>query len=233
MLDMHRNGEARILRQCRSYLGPSPVAFDVGSNRGDWTAELLRLIPGSRVHCFEIVPATAAKTANRFLGDTRVTSNSIGLSSESGDAIVTVFNDSDAVSSIKPLAWNPHTQPVICRVAKGDDYLLERHQDHIDILKCDTEGHDLFVLKGFSGLLSSRPVPIIQFEYGHQCIPPRVYLADFYEYLRPFGYSIGRLFPEGAKISEYRDIRDEHFRSGNYIAVHSSYGDLAEAITIP
>jgi len=232
MLDMGGNGEAEILRRCSSHLGQRPVAVDAGSNRGDWTAELLRVIPESTVHCFEIVPTTAIDTINRFRGDIRVTCNSVGLSAESGEVKVTTFHDSDAVSSITPLAWNEHTRSVLCKVVKGDDYLRDHHLDHIDILKCDTEGHDLFVLKGFSGLLSRRPIPIIQFEYGHQCIPARVYLRDFYEYLTPLGYSIGRLFPGGARISEYRDIRDEHFRSGNYIAVHSSYGVLTKAIAV-
>ena len=101
----------------------------------------------------------------------------------------------------------------------------------IDILKIDTEGHDFCVLKGFSNFLQKAKIKVIQFEYGKTCIPPRITLGDFYNLLEPLGYSIGRLYPNQVKFQEYNLFRDEHFRMGNYVAVHRNYSDLIKLIS--
>jgi len=48
--DMFANGEIQILQK----LAPEvSVAFDVGSNVGEWSRELLEINPYCTIHCFE------------------------------------------------------------------------------------------------------------------------------------------------------------------------------------
>ena len=103
------NGEQRVL----SSLPPNLVvtAFDVGANEGPWTAMLLDAQPSAQVHCFEIVPSTAAALARRFEGRPSVTINAVGLGSKR--------RHRERVSGSEPLLHEHHCGPT--RTSRTDD----------------------------------------------------------------------------------------------------------------
>src|ERR1700730_13405473 len=74
--DPRTNGEYWLLeRALQASTGPQ-VLLDIGRNRGDWTAEALRLVqPGGRihVHAFEPSRATRSILAARFVESDAVT----------------------------------------------------------------------------------------------------------------------------------------------------------------
>jgi hypothetical protein len=43
-------------------------------------------------------------------------------------------------------------------------------------------------------------------------------LREAYQLLEPFGYTIGRLYPDGVDFKPY-EYQDDHFRMGNYVAI--------------
>ncbi len=101
----------------------------------------------------------------------------------------------------------------------GDEYFEAGTKDGIDILKIDTEGHEVDVLLGFTKVLVTPNAPrIIQFEYGHTYLPSKHSLSDVYRLLEPSGYVIGRLYPNGVEFSPYQ-LEKENFRIGNFVAV--------------
>jgi FkbM family methyltransferase len=229
--DFDRNGEERVLRiLSREWSGRRVRVFDVGANRGEWSELVLSLFPGVELHSFEIVPETF-QLLSRKLGslprpDQTLVLNPVGLSDRTGEVEVSYFPDVDNGSSIAPLPHGIKTVKRTSRITTGDLYASGQGIHDIDLLKVDTEGHDWLVLKGLSGLLDSGAIPCIQFEYGAVCIPARVFLGDFYELLGSRGYRIGRLFPDGVDFKEYSVFHDEHFRAGNYIAVHGRHDSL-------
>jgi len=154
-----------------------------------------------------------------------------GLGFQTGKACGALpFAGSDAVSAIDPLPWEPEARAISCPVTTGFRFLAAEGIERVDILKVDTEGHDLRVLRGFLDFLRQRPVPVIQFEHGRIAIPSRVLLRDFYGLLTPYGYRIGRLFPNGVRFQDYDFFRDEHFRDGNYVAVHQTCSEIIAAL---
>jgi len=75
------------------------------------------------------------------------------------------------------------------------DAMIEREGiDSVQLLKIDTEGHDLEVLKGASQALSDGLFEIIQVETGFD-VPgtPDASLWDFNELLRPYGYFLSAI----------------------------------------
>lgn len=225
------NGEEALLRKIgEAEKGKPLTVFDVGANHGQWAEKCLTHCPQADIHCFELVPDTF-QTLEKAMSGSRVRAlNAFGLSDTESQIEATYFPGSDSGSSIEPLPWGLQSSQVTCRTMRGDDYAAKNGITRINLLKIDTEGHELRVLRGFDGMLSDGKTQVIQFEYGKTWLPPRCQLRDAYEFLSPKGFVIGRLFPTGVAFSDYSMFRDEHFRMGNYIAVQDGRADLIEAL---
>lgn len=224
--DFDDNGEARVIEMvARARPDDPPVVMDVGANRGDWAKAVLARRPDAIIYCFEIVPAIADDLREAMADRPGVRVCDYGLSSTSAEKQVFWNQTSGTESSITPRLGDPlfagsEVVPVTARVDTGDAVLGRLGISRVDLLKIDVEGHEIEVLIGFRGALASsalRPL-VIQFEYGATWLPPRHTLHEAYALLRPFGYAIGRLYPEGADLKPY-SFADDHFRMGNYIAV--------------
>jgi Methyltransferase FkbM domain len=118
------------------------------------------------------------------------------------------------------------------RVETGDEITKRLALPRIDLLKIDVEGHEIEVLSGFATVLASAVLQpqVIQFEYGVTWLPGRHNLLEAYRILEPFGYAIGRLYPDGVDFKPYT-FADDHFRMGNYIAVRAKT-PLAEKLAL-
>jgi FkbM family methyltransferase len=229
------NGERFVLETFKAVMGGDKVvAFDVGAHFGLWTRAFLERFPEGCVHCFEIAPPTLEVLKGEVGKDPRVHINGVGLSAQSGTLSLQYSADVTTASTVHTpmLAQNWHFgyETMLVRVTTGDAYIAQANVDRLDILKVDTEGHDLSVLKGFAGRLADPGVPLIQFEHGFVHIPARSLLCDFYDLLKPLGYVIGRLHPRCVDFKDYDLCVDEQFRMGNYIAVHQTQAKLIAAL---
>lgn len=225
--NMHRNGEQLVLEQI-TFDSP-PVVFDVGANRGDWAALVLELHPLATIHCFEPAPATARQLAQRFEKNRSVTVHAAALSDHIGTAALFDGPD-DSQNSLVPRGMQAdahRSTPVV--VLTGDQTLSQLGLDRVDLLKIDTEGHDLTVLRGFEKSLQLGRIPIIQFEYNGLSIYSRTLLLDFYEYLGPLGYRIGKLRPTGVRFKQY-SLDDENWIGPDCVAVHNQRSELVSRL---
>ncbi len=231
--NMSKNGELYIINSIKQYYGNQKlIIFDVGANRGQYANLINQHIANSTIHCFEIVPQTFSLLTKNLSLKTNIILNNFGLSDTDRIEEVTWFTKEDSGSSINPLPWQSNSQKLTCQVVSGDDYCQNNSIDKIDLLKIDTEGHELSVLNGFKNLIKSEKISLIQFEYGFTYIPSRTTLGDIYQLLTPCGYSIGRLYPQGVGFKQYDLFEDETFKAGNYIAIHQSATNLIESIKI-
>jgi FkbM family methyltransferase len=231
--DIEKNGELYIIKSLKQNYGDQKViVFDVGANRGQYTNLINKHLNNSTIHCFEIVPQTFNILTKNLSLNTNIILNNFGLSDTDRIEQVTWFPNSDSGSSINALPWQSNSDQVECQVISGDSYCQKNSIDQIDLLKIDTEGHELSVLKGFKNLIKSGQISVIQFEYGFTYIPSRTTLGDIYELLMPYGYSIGRLYPNGVEFKQYDLFEDETFKAGNYIAIHFSATNIIESIKI-
>jgi hypothetical protein len=88
----------------------------------------------------------------------------------------------------------------------------------IALVKIDTEGHDLAVLRGARKLLAEHRILAVQFEYNHRWIAARSFLRDAFDLLLPLGYRLGKLTPRGVEFYPGWDAELETFVEGNYVA---------------
>ncbi|MGL5874471.1 MAG: FkbM family methyltransferase [Xenococcaceae cyanobacterium] len=231
--DMENNGEIFLLQSLQKhFLSQKIVVFDVGANLGEWSIAVKKNLNNNCVYCFEIVPKTFELLSSNLSNYHDFKLNNFGLSDSVKTVTVTYYPSENSGSSIECLPWNIESEQVNCHVITGDIYVKRESIERIDLLKIDTEGHDFSVLKGFSQFLATNSIKVIQFEYGKTYIPSRTTLGDIYNLLAPNGYSIGRLYPKGVDFKEYDFFQDEHYRMGNYVAVHQSLNSIIDDISL-
>jgi len=211
--DLLINGEQAALRRLAG--SEQPVIFDVGANRGDWAAMALALFPKATLHAFELSPAIAETLAARFTSFANVSVHPFGLADRTD--LVDFYSFSGAASELStirtPLYHHvPHT---VARgqVMRGDEFCQVHGIEFIHYLKIDAENADWEVLQGFANLLQQQKVGCVQFEHeGGR------FLKDFYDFLQPRGYVIGKLY---ANYIDFRahDRAQEDFLGPNYIAL--------------
>jgi FkbM family methyltransferase len=209
--DAQSNGEFVFLGN----LDPNALltVFDVGANRGDWTAAICDLAPGASVHAFEPHPKLQGELRRRFGDIARVSIVPAALSDKEGTAQLHFDPHRSAVSSLHNtgvgLVANVQT-------LTGDAYCTRHGIDRIDLLKVDAEGHDLAVLRGFARMLRDGRIGLTQFEHNEMSVYSRTLLKDFFDFLGP-SFTILKIMPYGLERIEW-SLQRERFRYGNYVA---------------
>jgi FkbM family methyltransferase len=222
------NGEQWLLRQ----LGPSAkTILDVGANCGAWALGAHRICPNAQIYCFEIASETRSQLKANLSRLPNIHALDFGLGDLERPVRVKYYPERDSLTSMYDY---PH--PERCRwntemICRGDDFLQSQGLDQIDLLKVDTEGADLCVLKGFDAALSSHSISIVQFEYGYACILSRSLLIDFYEYLESKEYVIGKLHATHVDFRSYR-LQDENFFGPNFVAVSSRCSTIIDRLRL-
>lgn len=217
------NGERRFLNKlAKRGLG---VVFDVGANVGAYSEAILEVAPSAQVHCFEISPATRQTLANRFRAFERVRIVEAGLLNESREVAVGHAVDDPTLTSLHDTAYATSLDEIRSSVLTGSEYMRTMNIDTIDLLKVDTEGHDLEVLQGFGSDINK--VRVIQFEYNELSWARGNFIGKFVDALPSF--SIGRL-TYGGVIWDRSLIGNDRAFAGNMIAVDSTRSDLIAAL---
>lgn len=214
------NGERWLLRQ----LGKRGLTtvFDVGANVGDWVADVLAHSSSATVYCYEAIPTTFAElTAN--IRDPRAHLFNKALSGEAGEL---EFNASEM--SVVSSVYDVHKFDSALKLTKvtvpavtGDAECARLGLDRIDLLKVDTEGHDLDVLSGFTDTIGRGAVDIIQFEYNVFTLLARRGLFDFYDLLAE-RYLLCRLLAGAVEVLSYERWLD-NFDQSNWICIRKDF----------
>jgi FkbM family methyltransferase len=121
--------------------------LDVGANIGLAATWFTNRYPGHRIHCFEPVNDAAVMIP---LNCAQAIVNRVAVGEETGEVELNVDEDSVIASSI-PTAWK--TKPARFSTIRLDDYCHRNGIDRVAVLKIDTEGMELGVLRGAAEVL--------------------------------------------------------------------------------
>lgn len=217
------NGEFALQQKLLQLPTHEPrVWFDVGANIGKWTEEAV--VQASRVgapiaiHAFEPVDGTRALASERLGKVENVTLHALALSSTEGESIVHVSEAGAGTNSlVKEPGRELSTQNTTLTTLDG---FLERHGiEHIQFVKCDTEGHDLSVLRGAAKSLARGAVDVFQFEYNHRWVFSRSFLKDVFDLVETMPYTVGRLCGDGIELVPKWHPELERFFECNWVLV--------------
>lgn len=189
-----------------------PVIVDVGANDGETAADFLARFPDAKLFAFEPYAPCCDELRRRFAGRENVRIEHCALGAAESAAQLNVYSG-HRMNSLLRLDDQPGnlmsqsfhaTGTVDVAVHTLDAYCHEHDIAHIDILKIDTQGYDLEVLKGARELLTARRVRALLLEvnfvpmYERQATFPELHgllsaagyrLVDFYNQLRSDGFT--------------------------------------------
>lgn len=176
---------------------PNPVFFDVGANEGTTIRAIRQQFAYPQIHAFEPNPRTfdvLKQNMSRFEG---VHLNNFGLGSYSGEADFYEVDQSWMCSFLKPdqMGWGNLEKIHKLPLKTLDDYCKMNCIERIDVLKTDTQGFDLEVLKGARRMLEEKRIGMaymeIIFSKMYEGIPR---LDETLKFLMDFGFSIGAIY---------------------------------------
>jgi FkbM family methyltransferase len=203
------------------------VLLDVGANLGTYSKLLRETFPQGRIYAFELNPNTFQELAQRMNGE-KMACFPLGLGSRDGSELLYTYPDkltSVHACQSRELMRDMHhcsdPKEIKCSITTLDKFCAQEGISQIDLLKVDTEGTEIEVLKGGSEMLTQNKIKMIQFEFGENDIFSRVFLRNFFELLSNYKFfRINRrtLIP----LRQY-DVSYEIFRYQNIVAVHRDF----------
>ena len=217
------SGEQAFLKK---YLhNKNGTLIDAGANCGNYTKEAVKINPAIRVYAFEPHPKTYYKLRDNLAGYQNIFLINKGLSSVSGVLKLYDYPDKDG-SSHASLFEDVITEIHGSASAIAHEVELTTIDEFVDIeeiteiilLKIDTEGNELEVLKGGVNTLSAGKIKAIHFEFNEMNIASRVFFKDFWNMLER--YRFYRLLPNGMlEIKNYNPLSCEIFAYQNIVAI--------------
>lgn len=203
--------EMRFLR--RTIGRGTGIVIDVGANHGDYSCFVRTLAPDAVIHAFEpnrkafdVLRHAAAHSKTRFYhaacGAHRGTLALTDLADPTGSTFASLVPEvAEHAARVMKIPLGP---PEDVQVVTLDEHCREHGLDRVDLLKIDTEGFELEVLKGAAGLIAERRIGVIQLEFNYCNVYSRVFMRDI-EAAVP-GYRLHRLLYSGELV----DLEPEH-----------------------
>jgi len=237
---MSGNGESAlqdwVIRLSRP--GEPLRVLDVGANLGRWSVSMIDAarragrLGDLDLHAFEPSSFTCAQL-RRVLGTDGVSLFQQALGDQPGRGVLHVFAPGAGTNSLYRPGEGAGMSTEEITVTTLDAHARDHRLDAVTLVKIDTEGHDLAVLRGAGGLLAAGRIAVAQFGYNCRWIYARSFLRDAFELLEPLGYRVGKLTPGGVQFCPGWDPDLETFADGHYLACTPAAAARLPAVAWP
>jgi len=137
--------------------------FDVGANYGQTALHYHTLFKNAKIFSFEPVKSSFEKLVSCTSGISNVSCFHLALGEENTKTEITLFDESNSqLNSLKAVnsPGQGHSKEII-EVIKLDTFADQKKISEIDLLKIDTEGFEIEVLKGAGGFLKNNNIKAI------------------------------------------------------------------------
>ncbi len=221
-------GEALFLRLLASQWGQNPTIIDVGAHHGEYALEVHTLAPGARIYAFEPNP-----TAFQVLERNAAAYGLVPLNLGCGDrkAALPLYDYAEAAGSVHASLYHEvitflhkgHSNATRINIIPLAEFIEERGIANVDLVKIDTEGHELMVLAGLQPMLANNQIDVVQFEFNAMNVISRSFFKDFYQALPH--YDLYRILPDGlVALGDYQPLLCEYFARQNIVGVRKGCG---------
>jgi len=172
------------------------TVFDVGANTGQTVIKWNKFFPKAEYYCFEPVSATMEILKKNTAKFHNIHYYQCALGTEKKQAEIVLCKDSSLnsfVETVKEIGERTET----VQINTLDEVCRLESIRYIDVLKIDTEGFDIEVLKGATSMLNRNRISFIQVEAGmnpHNKL--HIPLQEFVDYLTPYGYVLFGIYEQ-------------------------------------
>ncbi len=190
----HPDAALRKIRRWSS----NDIIFDVGANDGRTIRRVQHQLNSPRILAFEPVSSTYQVLVDRTSQYENVSTFQMALGAKQREATI-YLNEIAEMNSLSP-EWGSPIGTEVVEVSTVDAVMKEQGIQFIHLLKIDTEGHDLEVLKGAQEALSSGRIAIVQVEVGFdQLEKDQPSLEQMRVHLAPLGYYLYGIYNQCRK----------------------------------
>jgi FkbM family methyltransferase len=207
------------------------IIFDIGANIGDYAKSLRKSNQAVDIYAFEPHPVTF-KNLLINTRDLNIKTFNVAIGSKKDTLYLYDYADQDGsshASLYKEVIETIHKSTAIQHEVNSitlTSFVKEHNIERVNLLKIDTEGHELEVLRGFELFIREQRVDLIHFEFNEMNIASRVFFKDFWEFLP--NYDLYRMLPDDlVPIKTYNPVFCEIFAYQNIVAIlKENYQDL-------
>lgn len=172
------------------------VVFDVGANSGDTVSKIKKEIPSAIIHCFE-----PSKVVFKYLIDnvktfSNVTCNQVAVGNENTTLKFNEYSWSVLNSFLKrKYTTSKISEKYFVDVITLDSYIDKEKIDYVNLLKTDTEGFELNVLKGAATTFKLNKVQFVLVEaFFDENYIGQASFGQIYDYLIDNGFELVRFY---------------------------------------
>ena len=178
--------EKNTIRHIAKYVKPNMVFVDVGANIGAYTLNIGKLLTEGEVFSFEPNPR-----ANRYLRK-NIELNELsnihilekGLSDK--EETVVLYTPSLTTASINKNSTSKETE--IIELTTLDEFFVESRLKTIDVIKIDTEGHEMKCLKGAKETFKKNKKMMLVVEIDDNCLSAGYSKEELFGYITDMGF---------------------------------------------
>jgi FkbM family methyltransferase len=201
ILDKSKHRGFHCFRDLRFYSSEFNLSvetmFDVGANIGQTSKELRGFFPNAKIHAFEPIASTFEILKNNMAGiKENIVLNNFALGPEAKEIIIELSDNSLTNSLLREVTDNSQTKLTqTIKVINGDNYCELNDISSIYLLKTDTEGYDLDVLKGFEKMLANNSIRFILSEVTlDESDSAHTQFNELNRYLIEYGYKVSNFY---------------------------------------
>ena len=222
--DPSTNGEYWLLAEVLRRSGAGGTLLDIGANVGEWSLQALKLAASSgkpiRLIAFEPRSETRRILQDRLRACASAEVLPLAVSSKTGEA--DFFGTGTAgTNSLHPMSGVSSER---VRLATLDSFCAERDLQHVAMVKIDTEGFDLEVMRGGSRLLTEGRVDVVQFEYNWRWLLNRASLLEVFSLISDKPYRFGKLGGKSLVFHDKWHFELDRYFENNYVLVRRGCG---------
>lgn len=212
------SGETNFLK-CVLQANNNPIVIDVGANVGKYSKTAKEINPGAVIYSFEPHPKTFTHL-QKMADEIDLNVFNLGMSDKEGAINIYDYadnNGSSHASLYQDVIEKNFGKPSIAteiKITTLDKFILEQGIAKVDLLKIDTEGHELNVLKGAFESIKRDIFEVVHIEFNEMNVYSRTFLRDIAD-LFP-SHLFFRMLPDGlAFMGKYRPLTHELFAFQN------------------
>lgn len=212
--------ETDDIRTLLSILPKDPVVIDVGANFGIYAVLCAQLSDNAKVHAFEPVSKTVKILYDNVIRNAvqkKITINEVGVGEKAG--ITKITSDRYAGNHfLKNDDYDGEVEQI--NVVSLDDYVQNKKLNRIDLIKCDVEGGELFVMKGAVNIIKKFK-PMVMLEINEKWTRRLNYSSsELINFMIQLDYKYISMSALSEKLENTNTNTNTKFHTENYLFFH-------------